>query len=173
MLLEIVLIFGIFLSATQTSEICKSDSGKMTISEETNILAVFKGEYGHNTILVKEKNLDEEFNFTCHNYGNTKNTNIVFGIENSNSSEKYPASRVLKNSDLEGNNVGTNTKPYPVKCENICQVNFIVTYFDTSTLCNENNSENWNCGIKEMEEELNLNFRHSKWDLVEDKAMSQ
>ena len=43
MLLEIVLIFGVFLSATQTSEICKSDSGKMTISEETNILAVFKG----------------------------------------------------------------------------------------------------------------------------------
>ena len=43
MLLEIVLIFGVFLSATQTSEICKSDSGKMTISEETNILAIFKG----------------------------------------------------------------------------------------------------------------------------------
>ena len=43
MLLEIVLIFGVFLSATQTTEICKSDSGKMTISEETNILAIFKG----------------------------------------------------------------------------------------------------------------------------------
>ena len=43
MLLEIVLIFSVFLSATQTTEICKSDSGKMTISEETNILAIFKG----------------------------------------------------------------------------------------------------------------------------------
>ena len=43
MLLQIMLIFGVFLSLTQTTEICKSDSGKMTISEETNILAVFKG----------------------------------------------------------------------------------------------------------------------------------
>ena len=43
MLLEIVLIFGVFLSSTQTTEICKSDNGKMTISEETNILAIFKG----------------------------------------------------------------------------------------------------------------------------------
>ena len=122
-------------------------------------IAILKGEYGHNTILVKEKNLEEEFNFTCHNYGSTKNTNILFGIENSNSTEKFPATRVLKNSDLEANNVGTNTKPYPVQCKNVCQVNFIVIYFDTSTLCNETNSENWNCGIKEMEEELNFNFR--------------
>ena len=43
MLLEIVLIFGVFLSGTLTTEICQSENGKMTISEETNILAIFKG----------------------------------------------------------------------------------------------------------------------------------
>ena len=43
MLLEIVLIFGVFLSEALTTEICQSENGKMTISEETNILAIFKG----------------------------------------------------------------------------------------------------------------------------------
>ena len=122
--------------------------------------AILKGEYGHNTILVKEMNPVEEFNFTCHNYQDTKDAKILFGIENSNTLEKFPATRVLQNFVLEPNNLGTNTKPYSVKCENVCQVNFIVNYFDvTSIYCNETNSENWNCGLKEMAEELNINFR--------------
>ena len=102
----------------------------------------------------------EEFNFTCHNYQDTKDAKILFGIENSNTLEKFPATRVLQNFVLEPNDLGTNTKPYSVKCENVCQVNFIVNYFDvTSIYCNETNSENWNCGLKEMAEELNTNFR--------------
>ena len=43
MLLEIMLTFGVAISGTLTNEICESESGKMTISEETNILAIFKG----------------------------------------------------------------------------------------------------------------------------------
>ena len=42
-LLEIVLIFGVFLSEALTTEICQSENGEMAISEETNILAIFKG----------------------------------------------------------------------------------------------------------------------------------
>ena len=102
----------------------------------------------------------EEFNFTCHNYQDTKDAKILFGIENSNTLEKFPATRVLQNFVLEPNDLGTNTKPYSVKCENVCQVNFIVNYFDvTSIYCNETNSENWNCGLKEMAKELNINLR--------------
>ena len=43
MLLELMLIVSFFMSGTLATEICKSDSGRMTISEETNILAIFKG----------------------------------------------------------------------------------------------------------------------------------
>ena len=43
MLLELMFTFGVAISGTLTNEICESESGKMTISEETNILAIFKG----------------------------------------------------------------------------------------------------------------------------------
>ena len=83
-------------------------------------------------------------------------------MENSNTIKNYSATRVLQSFVLEPNYLGTNTKPYPVKCENVCQVNLVVTYFDaTSIYCNETNSKNWNCGLEEMAEELNINFRHS------------
>ena len=121
-----------------------------------NHIAIFKGENGYDTILVKEQDPAEEFNFTCTNNQDTK---ILFGIENSNTLEKSPVTRVLQNFVLEPNNLGTNTKPYSVKCENVCQVNFIVNYFDATSICNETNSENWNCGLKDMAEVLNSNFR--------------
>ena len=89
-------------------------------------------------ILIKEQAQVEEFNFTCHNYQDTKYAKILFGMENSNTIKNYSATRVLQSFVLEPNYLGTNTKPYPVKCENVCQVNLVVTYFDaTSIYCNE------------------------------------
>jgi len=149
-----------FKSDTKTNEVCKSGNGYMSLSDETKILTKFKNENGQNVIIAKvndEKGLDEIFTFTCHKNHENNKTKIIFESEEPSdiSEEASPIRRRLRNIDLYVNEIATNTEPYSVKCEDVCEVIFIVVEFDADVLCDdENNVKNWNCGIDQLEYEL-------------------
>lgn len=166
-----LVIIGIFTSVSDAlpniefksnftlQEICKSDNGYMTLSDQTKILAKFKNENGLNVIIVDENNekgLNEEFTFTCHRYNEKNQTKIIFKSEESNDilGTESPSSRKLRNYDLTINDIATSTEPFSVKCEAVCEVTFIVVDFEADSLCDENDFWNWNCGIDRLKLEL-------------------
>ena len=67
---------------------------------------------------------------------------------------KSPVSRVLRSSSLEQNYIGSNTKPYLVNCDGVCQVDFLMVLFDSGLMCN-NRSKKWDCRLNELEKKLN------------------
>jgi len=140
-------------------KVCKSDNGYMTLPGETMFLAKFEDENGQNVIIVEDnnkKNLEKEFVFTCHKNHEKNSTKIIFESEESSDllGKVSPVTRKLKTFDMSINEIATNTEPFSVKCEAVCEVIFIVVDFDVSALCDDNNLKSWNCGIEELENEL-------------------
>jgi len=140
-------------------KVCKSDNGYMTLPGETVFLAKFEDENGQNVIIVEENNkkrLNEEFIFTCYKSHEKNNTKIIFESDESVDflGKVSPVTRKLKTYDMSINEIATNTEPYSVKCEAVCEVNLIVVDFNIDALCDENDFKTWNCGIDELENEL-------------------
>ena len=130
-------------------ELC---SGFMSILDKTKILSNFTNGNGSNTILVDE---DSEFNFTCHNNQNINNAKILFGFENPSDQPGYesPASRVLNSSELQDNSIGSNTKPFLIKCDGVCKINFFMVLLDSGSMCN-NSSKRLDCQLKEVKRKI-------------------
>ena len=152
-----LLIFAILIYAklNLASELCRSDNGYMTILNGTKIISNLKEEHGNNTILV---DLDSEFDFTCHNNKLGKSAQILFGSEDSSNRLKNNSSvsRVLKNSSLTKNFVGTNSDPISINCEGVCQIEFIVL-FNARSFC-EDNSTDWDSKLDKIEEGISELF---------------
>jgi len=153
-----------FKSNTKTNEVCKSGNGYMSLSDETKILTKFKNENGQNVIIADandEKGLNEIFTFTCQKNHENNKTKIIFESDKSTDvlGKVSPVTRKLKTYDMSINEIATNTEPYSVKCEDVCEVIFIVVDFNADVLCDdENNVKNWNCGIDRLEYELKPAF---------------
>jgi hypothetical protein len=151
------LIIATLVSASLPHELCKSDDGKLTLSEKTKILTKFKDESETETILIEvdqELSLQEIFTFTCQSTKSPKGTEIT--------NNTYEIAKVsvgknpyhLKNGDLSINGISTNTKPIYVKCEAVCEVVFIAVEVNLTSFCNESNVKDWNCGLDQLEEKL-------------------
>lgn len=99
---------------------------------------------------------DETFTFFCHKYSNTKSTKIMFGSENTTipKLQQNPAKRVLNFTNLVPNNCETNTEPYTVKCEDVCEINIVVIMFDASDELCRNDTKSWKCGIDKLDDRL-------------------
>ena len=133
-------IFTVLIYAKHNlaSELCRSDDGYMTILNRTKIFSNLIKEHGNNTILVDQ---GSEFNFTCHDNKSGKSAQILFGSEDSSNHLKNNSSvsRVLKNSSLTKNFVGTNSDPISINCEGVCQIEFIVL-FNAGSFCEDNST---------------------------------
>ena len=152
-----LLIFAALIYAKHNlaSELCRSDNGYMTILNRTKIISNLIKGHGNNTILV---DLDSEFDFTCHNNKLGKSAQILFGSEDSSNRLKNNSSvsRVLKNSSLTKNFVGTNSDPISINCEGVCQIEFIVL-FNARSFC-EDNSTDWDSKLDKIEEGISELF---------------
>ena len=87
----------------------------------------------------------------------------MFGFESPNDEpgNASPVSRVLeKNSSLTKNPFGTNTEPFLINCDGVCQIDFIVVLLDSSSFC-KNNSTDWNCRLIGLEEDITKIFNTS------------
>ena len=128
----------IYARPNLASELCRGGNGYMSMSNKTRIVSNFTNENGNNKILVDK---DSEFTYTCHNNQDAYNTKILFGSENpiDQPGNESPVSRVLKSSSLTENPMGTNTEPFSIKCEGVCQISFITVLFNAGSFC-ENNS---------------------------------
>ena len=150
-------IFTVLIYAKHNlaSELCRSDDGYMTILNRTKIFSNLIKEHGNNTILVDQ---GSEFDFTCHNNKSGKSAQILFGSEDSSNRLKNNSSvsRVLKNSSLTKNFVGTNSDPISINCEGVCQIEFIVL-FNAGSFC-EDNSTDWDCRLDKIEEGISEVF---------------
>ena len=75
--------------------------------------------------------------------------------------KQSPVTKILRYYELTENAISTNTDPLFVKCPDVCQIFFIV--IQTTSICNEKDSENWNCGMGQYEDKLtslsNLTYR--------------
>ena len=153
------ILVGVLICGYESSanEICKNNNGSMMLSEETKILAKFKNLDGTNTILVDEA--QEGYTFTCHKNKNTIDSKIVF-IPGVRGEQESPFSRVLEHSALSFNNRYTNTEPVVVKCVDVCSVTFIVVIFNATSICYENNSRSWDCGLDQLENEISSVDHH-------------
>ena len=151
---NILLIFAILIYARHNSanELCRNGKGYLSMSNKTKIISNFRNENGNITVLVDQ---DSEFNFTCHNNQNAKNAKILFGSENLSyqPENNSTVSRVLNSSELEQNSIGSNTKPFLVKCDGVCQVNFFMVLLDSGSICN-NSSKRLDCQLKEVKRKI-------------------
>ena len=80
----------------------------------------------------------------------------MFGFESPNDEpgNASPVSRVLeKNSSLTKNPFGTNTEPFLINCDAVCQIDFIVVLHDAGSFC-KNNLTDWKCGLIGLEENI-------------------
>ena len=113
-----LMILSISIDLSLPHELCKSENGSMTLYNETKVLAKFKNENGQITILVDEnrekklKGINEKFSFTCQNLEDNNRKNLFFGNKKANITKNGTMiSGVLKNFDLDYNELGTNTEP--------------------------------------------------------------
>ena len=165
--LYILFILGIVVKPTDSSpnELCKSENGFMSLLDESKILSRSKNEKGNTTIFLtpdQNNGLDETFTFICHKNENISDTKIIFESDvNYVRAQKNPAKRVLDFVDLTQNDFHTNTVPYSIKCEDVCEVIIIVIEFDATVLCDEKKPKRWNCGLDQLDEELEPYFPRS------------
>ena len=54
------------------------------------------------------------------------------------------------------NSIGSNTKPFSINCDGVCQIDFIVLS-NAGSFC-ENNSTDWNCTLDKIEEDISEIF---------------
>ena len=60
---------------------------------------------------------------------------------------------------MDINIITTNTQPIYVKCHKVCEIVFIIVEADASEFCNRTESKDWNCGLDQLEAELQLSTR--------------
>ena len=152
----IVLIIATLVSASDSlpHELCKSDDGKLTLSEKTKILTRFKDGNDTETILIEANkdlegsaDLQEIFTFTCQSTRSPNVTEITYDTQ-AREIEKVSVGQNpfhLKTVDLNVNAISTNTNPIYVKCEAVCEVVFIAVQTNLTSFCNKTNIKDWNC----------------------------
>merc|ERR1712079_303383 len=138
----------------------------MTLSEDSDFVSISEDKNGKRTVFIKAKGNSsnhDNIQYTVYRSDNDydyyyeyemvdpdyKDENFTFICHG-----KSPAKEVVNLNELEINDLETNTEPYTVKCEDVCEINIIMILFDASDELCENGPKFWDCGLDNLDERL-------------------